>query len=136
MRIDLKTRGLAALALAACLALPASSAELVREFTGTVSTTTAAFRVEGPWIIDWRLDADYEQIVALDVTLLEAKTGRHVGRVLLTKSKGNGVKLFNEGGEYQLRISATLARWRIRVEQLTEEEAVRYTPRRKDTSFF
>ena len=106
------------------------AATVVREFTGTSATTTVPFTVRSPWIIDWRLDGDFEQLVALDVTLVEAKTGRHVGRVLHTKIKGNGVKLFRQGGTYQLRISSSLARWRIRVEQLSEEEAERYTPKR------
>jgi hypothetical protein len=126
----------ATLAVVGCFALPAGAAELVREFSGTSTTTTATFTVEAPWILDWRLDADYEQLVALDVTLVEARTGRHVGRVLHTKNKGNGVKLFSEGGSYQLRISSTLARWRIKIEQLSEEEAERYTPRRAPESQF
>ena len=116
--------------------LPASAAELVREFSGSGNTTTVAFHVESPWIMDWRLDADYDQLVALDITLVEAKTGRHIGRVLHTKNKGNGVKLFYEAGNYQLRISSTLARWRIRIEQLTEEEAQLYVPKRQKKSTF
>lgn len=116
-------------------AAPAQGAELVREFSGTNATTTVPFTVESPWIIDWRVDADYEQLVALDITLVEAKTGRHVGRILHTKNKGNGVKLFLEGGNYQLRVSSTLARWRIRVEQLTEEEAELYVPKRPRNAF-
>ncbi|MDX1499489.1 MAG: hypothetical protein R3176_06310 [Woeseiaceae bacterium] len=121
------------LAGAACAV---DAAELVREFTGTRDRLTSTFTVEGPWIIDWRLDADYEQLVALDVTLIEARTGRHVGRVLHTKVKGNGVKLFRQGGTYQLRVSSTLARWRLRVEQLTPEEAELYTPKRPRDSIF
>lgn len=116
--------------------LPASAAELVREFSGSGNTTTVAFHVESPWIMDWRLDADYDQLVALDITLVEAKTGRHIGRVLHTKNKGNGVKLFYEAGNYQLRISSTLARWRIKIEQLTEEEAQLYVPKRQKKSTF
>lgn len=116
--------------------LPASAAELVREFSGSGNTTTVAFHVESPWIMDWRLDADYDQLVALDITLVEAKTGRHIGRVLHTKNKGNGVKLFYEAGNYQLRISSTLARWRIRIEQLTDEEAQLYVPKRQKKSTF
>ena len=88
------------------------------------------FTVESPWVLDWRLDADYESLVALDITLVEARTGRHIGRVLHTKYKGNGVKLFDEGGTYQLRVSSTLARWRIKIQQLTDEEAKLYTPKR------
>ena len=109
---------------------PASAAEIVREFTGSSNTTTVPFVVDSPWIMDWRLDGDYDQMVALDITLVESKTGRHVGRVLHTKSKGNGVKMFYAGGSYQLRISTTLGRWRIRIEQLTDEEAKLYTPKR------
>ena len=112
------------------LAAQAESKELVREFSGQGNTTTATFSVESPWIIDWRLDGDYDTLVALDVTLVEARTGRHVGRVLHTKAKGNGVRMFNLSGRYQLRISSTLARWRLKVEQLTEEEAELYAPRR------
>ena len=86
--------------------------------------------------MDWRLDADYDQLVALDITLVEAKTGRHVGRILHTKNKGNGIKLFYEAGNYQMRISSTLARWRIRIEQLTDEEAQLYVPKRQKKPFF
>ena len=125
-----------ALMLLVAVTVPSRASELVREFTGTSSTTTATFSVESPWIMDWRLDADYEQIVALDVSLVDSKTGRHVGRVLHTKSKGNGVKLFHEAGSYQLRISATLARWRIKIEQLTDEEAELYVPIRPKQSVF
>lgn len=120
-----------ALLLSALLfAVPAMAKDLVREFSGQGNTTTASFTVESPWIIDWRLDGDYDTLVALDVTLIEARTGRHVGRVLHTKAKGNGVRMFRQGGRYQLRISSTLARWRIKIEQLTPEEAELYTPRR------
>lgn len=120
------------LATAALLALLASStqgAQLVREFSGTNNSTTPAFTVEAPWILDWRLYGDYDQLVALDVTLVEAKTGRHVGQVVSTKRKGNGVRLFTQGGTYQLRVSGSLARWTLKIQQLTPEEAELYTPR-------
>jgi len=107
----------------------ASAADTVREFSGNGNTTTAIFTVESPWLLDWRLDGDFDALIALDIALLDARTGRHIGRVLHTKYKGNGVKLFNEGGTYQLRVSATLARWNIKIEQLSEEEAELYTPR-------
>jgi len=107
----------------------AAAADRVTEFRGTGNMTTAIFRVESPWVIDWRLDGDFDQLVALDVTLVEAKTGRHVGRVLHTKRKGNGVKLFKTSGLYQLRVSSSLARWTIKIDQLTREEAELYTPK-------
>lgn len=109
----------------------AGAADRVREFKGTGNTTTAIFNVESPWLLDWRLDGDFDELVALEVTLVEANTGRHIGRVLHTKRKGNGVKLFTSGGRYQLRISSSLARWTIKIDQLTPEEAELYTPKRK-----
>lgn len=122
------------LAIAALLpiTLVASAGNLVREFHGTDTVTTADFQVEAPWLLDWRLYGDYENLLALDIALIDAKTGRHVGRVLHTKYKGNGVKLFDEGGRYRLRVSSTLARWNIKIEQITREEAELYTPRKQE----
>jgi len=108
----------------------ASAADTVREFSGNGNTTTAIFTVESPWLLDWRLDGDFDALIALDIALLDARTGRHIGRVLHTKYKGNGVKLFEDGGRYQLRVSSSLARWRIKIQQITDEEAELYTPRR------
>ena len=104
--------------------------ETVKEFSGTANSTTAFFTVDSPWLLDWRLDGDYDALLALDISLIDAKTGRHVGRVLHTKYKGNGVKLFDAGGTYQLRISSTFARWRIKIQQISDAEAKLYTPRR------
>jgi hypothetical protein len=115
----------------ALAALPALASDVVKEFSGTSNMMTPVFTVESPWILDWRLNGDYETLIALDITLIEARTGKHVGRVLHTKYRGNGVKLFDKGGTYQLRVSATLARWNIKIEQLTDEEAKLYTPRRQ-----
>lgn len=115
--------------LLALAAQPATAKTRVAEFSGEGNTTTAIFRVESPWILDWRLDGDFDQLVGLEITLVEARNSRHVGRVLYTKRRGNGVKLFNSAGLYQLRISSTLARWTVKIEQLTPEEAELYTPK-------
>lgn len=117
---------IAALLLAS---LNCQAAETVKEFRGTGNTTTAMFTVEAPWLLDWHLNGDYDALIALDITLIEAHTGRHVGRVLHTKRKGNGLKLFDHGGQYQLRVSSTLARWTLKVQQIQPEEKELYTPR-------
>jgi len=111
------------------VAAGASAADTVKEFRGSESTTTSIFTVESPWLLDWRLDGDFDSLIALDITLVEAHTGKHVGRVLHTKRKGNGLKLFNYSGQYQLRISSTLGRWTLKVQQIQPEEAELYTPR-------
>jgi len=107
----------------------ANAAETVREFKGNGNETTAAFTVEAPWLLDWRLDSDYDKFIALDITLIEAPSGKHVGRVLHTKFKGNGLKLFKHSGRYQLRVSSTLARWTLKIKQLQPEEEELYLPR-------
>ncbi len=115
----------------------ASPAELVREFNGAGDTTTATFTVESPWIIDWHLlspkwqtDSRPSRFSAIEITLVEAQSGRHVGRVKWTQSVGNGVRLFETSGRYKLKITTTHARWKVRVEQLTPEEAKLYTPKK------
>jgi hypothetical protein len=122
--------GIAAAVIIVVSASAVSAKQLVKEFRGSGNTTTAAFQVEGPWILDWRLDGDFDTLVALDVTLIDARNGRHIGRILHTKYKGNGVQLFEDSGRFQLRVSSTLARWTFKIEELSEEEAEQYTPRR------
>ena len=112
-----------------CVAIPAQAKTRVAEFKGSGNSMTAIFRVESPWVLDWRLDGDYEQMMGLEVTLIEARNGRHVGRVVYTKHRSNGVRLFHTAGLYQLRVSSTLARWTLRVDQLTREEAEQYQPK-------
>ncbi len=112
-------------------AAPAEAKKRVAEFRGSGNTTTAVFRVESPWVLDWRLDGDFDQLLALEITLIEAKNRRHVGRVVYTKRKSNGARLFHQGGLYQLRINSTLARWTVKIEQLTREEAEQYTPKER-----
>ena len=126
---------LVALTLFATAATPVIAGELVREFKGTGNTTTATFSVESPWILDWRLDSDYDYRIALDIVLLDAVTGQFIGGIKSGSRnnvtyRSNGVRLFHTGGRYKLRISSSMARWTLRIEQLTVEEAELYTPRK------
>jgi hypothetical protein len=115
-----------------CLLAPALQAQdETIEFTGSSSTTTPKFEVTAPWILDWRVFSDFPQSLSMEVALLDATTGMHEGLVLQTKEMGNGVKLFNESGSYQLRIDSDLARWQILIKELTAEEAEQYTPKEK-----
>lgn len=120
---------LALIAVLLITSVNAQAVETVKVFKGTGNMTTAIFTVEAPWLLDWNLYGDYDALIALDVTLIEAHTGRHVGRILHTKRKGDGLKLFDHSGKYQLRVSSTLARWTLKVQQLKPEEKELYTPR-------
>ncbi|NNL53895.1 MAG: hypothetical protein HKP32_01935 [Woeseia sp.] len=118
---------IAALTLAS---FDASSKELVKQFSGTGNTTTEWFEVQAPWILDWRVNSAFQGAMAIEISLLDGNTGFHQGLLLQTKRPGDGVKLFNTSGRYRFRISTTLARWSLKVEELTREEAALYTPRR------
>lgn len=112
-----------------CLAQTAVQAgELVRQFSGDRSTETAEFEVEAPWLIDWRVNSDYPQSMGIAVALVK-NNGAYEGRVVKTKSPGNGVRLMQEGGRFAFKIDSTVAYWTLKVEQLTPAEAELYTPR-------
>ena len=124
-------------AISTCIVLTflwssATGVGVIREFQGSRSTTTAEFVVRAPWILDWRVNGEYSNVLGLDIDLLNAKTGLHAGRVLKTKRVGNGVKLFNESGRFKLRIDASHARWQIKVEEISKADAELYTPRGGD----
>jgi hypothetical protein len=129
-RVSKTMRRFALIAVLLIASVSVQAVETVKVFKGTGNTTTAIFTVEAPWLLDWNLNGDYDAIVALDVTLVEAHTGRYVGRILHTKRKGNGLQLFDQAGKFQLRISSTLARWTLKVQQLEPEEKELYTPRK------
>lgn len=121
---------LPALALAGLFTtMLAVAAEPVREFRGARSTTTAEFEVQGPWILDWRTVTDYPGQMAVDISLVDARTGAFEGSVLKTKWPGNGVRLFEQGGRFQFKVVSNLAEWVLKVEQITRQEAEQYTPR-------
>lgn len=117
------------IALAALLAAaPVTAAELVREFSGERSMETAEFEVEAPWLIDWWINSDYPEGMGIEIALIDARRGTHEGRVVQTRSRGNGVRLMTEGGTFRFKVDSSYARWNIRVEQLTRAEAELYEP--------
>ena len=117
---------LLALALAA---QPASAERQIAEFKGTGNATTAEFKVNAPWIIDWRINSEYEHMLSFDLDLIDARTGVLIGNVKRTKTLGNGVRLFNRSGSFKLRVNGSLVYWHLKVKSLTQAEAERYTPR-------
>lgn len=107
----------------------ACAEELVVEFKGRGNQTTAEFKAEGPWILDWRINSDYGRQISFDLDLVDGRTGMLKGSVLRTKRIGNGVRLFNDSGSYRFRINGSFMYWHLKVIQLTQAEAQQYTPR-------
>lgn len=123
--------------LAACISLcllcsSAIGLGVVREFQGSRSFTTTEFVVQAPWLLDWRVNGDYSNALGFEIDLMDGRTGLHAGQVLKTKRVGNGVKLFNTGGRYRLRINASLANYHIKIQEISKEDAEQYTPRGGD----
>jgi len=114
-----------------CFSSIASSKELIKEFKGSESRTTAEFEVKAPWIVDWQTTGDYPGTMAVEVNLVTSPGGQYVGKIVSTKWIDNGVKLLNEGGKYQLVVNSNLINWTLRVVELTREEAETYTPKER-----
>lgn len=141
MHKDCHERGIAPLPLFAaallglCLVLAGTARaqdEEVIEFKGSSSTVTPEFEVQAPWIIDWRAFSDFPQSMFLEIALLDSTTGLHQGVITETRGVGTGVKMFRESGAYKLRVNSDLVRWQVLVKELTEEEAARYTPKKRE----
>lgn len=115
-----------------CFSPGADSKELIRDFKGSESRTTAEFVVKAPWIVDWMTTGDYPGTMGLQVDLVSSPGGEYVGKIVTTKWVDNGVRLFNEGGRFRFQVSANLINWTLRVEQLNRTEAEAYTPKNQD----
>ena len=120
-----------AVLLCAALAGSAQAAETVAEFTGSYSRNTPEFEVRAPWLLDWRVTSDGAYDLAVEVSLEEAGTSVHVGRVLMAKFPGNGARLFDQGGRFYFRVDSQFANWTLKVQELTKEEAALYRPRER-----
>ena len=104
-----------------------SAEVLIREFKGDKSITTAEFVVKEPWILDYRVNSNFKESMGLEVSLVDAKTGFLIGRILKTKYAGNGVKMFDMSGRYRLRISSSLTNWNFKIKELSASEAELYS---------
>jgi hypothetical protein len=103
---------------------------VIREFSGTDSITTQDFQVQGPWILDWQVNGDFPAMLGFQVALLNAKNGTHVGQVVkISDRAANGVSLFEQSGRFRLRVDSTLARWNIKIQEISKEDAKLYTPK-------
>ena len=104
--------------------------KLVREFSGSRSLYTAQFQVSDPWLIDWQVSSPNPRSMSISVTLIDARTDSHAGRVLQTMREGDGLRLMNDSGVFRFRIDADEAEWTVKVIQLNRDEAEQYTPKR------
>jgi hypothetical protein len=123
---------IAAAALAILLGVAAQDVNAERQiaqFSGSSNGTTADFEVRAPWIMDWLVSGDPGQYEVVDIALVNASTGMFEGVAVRSKTAGNGVRLFDQSGRFYFRVDASMMNWRIKVIQLTLEEAEQYKPK-------
>ena len=112
----------------------ASGERMIAELNGSGNQTTRTFTVTAPWILDWRINSEFDNMVSFDLDLLDGNTGVLKGSVVVRRSLGrgleDGVRLFNESGKFRFRVNGSLVQWYLKVKQLTPAEAERYTERK------
>ena len=101
----------------------------IGQFSGAASGNTAEFEVRAPWVMDWLVSGEPGQYEVVNIALVNAISGAYEGVALKPKTAGNGVRLFDKGGRFYFRVDASMMNWKIKVIQLSAEEAKQYRPK-------
>jgi len=126
--------------LPACLILygfcaPAVGAEVVAQYHGSGDAYTPEFDVKAPWLLTWRVSSDYPDSVGFELSLVDATTRMIEGRIKKFRgTTGNGFRLFTETGRYRFRVNSSFAKWYLRVEEISKEEAEELVPSSRPAS--
>jgi len=86
----MSTRNIVYVPILVALSLPVTGAEVVREFSGSGAATTAEFEVEAPWILDWRVNSEYQKSMAIEVHLPDGDVCTIHCRVAFCRYISNG----------------------------------------------
>ncbi len=105
-----------------CCMASAADTERVR-FEGEDSGRTAVFETHGPWMLDWSIHSDLPSLAVFEMRLHEGSSGDYVGSLVELHGTGSGLKLFEEGGDYQIAIVAQYVSWELEIRQVSEEQA-------------
>lgn len=120
-RNGLRLYALALLAAQCCIA-SAADTERVR-FDGEGNGRTTVFEIDGPWMLDWSLHSDTPSLAVFEMRLHEGASGDFIGRLIELHGTGNGLKLFEQGGTFQIAIVASHVAWELEISEVSEEQA-------------
>ena len=95
----------------------------VYRFEGEGNRTLPEFTVDGPWTLDWSARSEFFRLASIEMRLYDAESGDFIGSIAELKGIGQGYKLFEDPGSYQVRVVATGVEWEITVEEISEERA-------------
>jgi len=105
-----------------CCVAAAADTDRVR-FEGEGNGRTAVFETSGPWMLDWSVSSDLPSLAIFEMRLHEGASGDYIGILAELRGTGSGLKLFEEGGEYQIAIVAHNVAWELEITEVSEEQA-------------
>lgn len=105
-----------------CYMASAADTDRVR-FEGEGNGRTAVFETDGPWMLDWSIRSDLPSQAIFEMRLHEGVSGDYIGSLVELHGTGSGLKLFEEGGDYQIAIVARNVAWELEITQISEEQA-------------
>ena len=105
-----------------CCMASAADTDRVR-FEGEGNGRTAVFATGGPWMLDWSIRSDVPSLAIFEMRLHEGASGDYIGSLAELRGTGSGLKLFEEGGDYQIAIVARNVTWELEITQVSEEQA-------------
>jgi hypothetical protein len=109
----------------ALMASAGAAAQEPLRFSGDGTERTAAFEMEGPWLLDWTATSDTPLLANLEMRLHVGASGEFLGTIAQLQGTGRGLKLFEQGGSYAITVVASNVRWQLDVAPLNKAEAER-----------
>jgi hypothetical protein len=100
-----------------------AAAEDVERLTGKDSGRPPIFTVDGPWMMDWSTRSEFPLMASFEMRLYDGESGAYIGMVAEVKGTGSGLKLFEDGGTFQVVIVATSSEWDIRIKEVSSDQA-------------
>jgi len=109
-------------------------------FRGDESTDTAAFEMDGPWLLNWSArgeesmscdvkvwakDASSRVPCSFELRLVDADSGQLLGNIAELVGEAHGYKLFEEPGHYKLEVVVQNIRWELMISPVSEATAAR-----------
>jgi hypothetical protein len=112
------------LSLLAAIPLCVPAGELAR-FEGDSSQRTPIFETGGPWMLYWYTQSDNTLPKTFELRLYEVDSGEYAGSIIQQRVIGNGRKLFEASGRFQLAVVAANLDWTLVVSEISHEKAAR-----------
>jgi len=114
---------LAALAIVAGTGSAADNDRL--RYTGGESERTPAFSRDGPWLLDWSVRSKTELPTNFEMRLYDADSGEFAGTIVQLEGTGRGLKLFEEGGNFEIQVVSENLVWELSIESVDAATAAR-----------